>query len=229
VPLLRPSLARFVGMVFLPAFLHIQVHIHLHHRFHGPPIDYVTVALAAAASFLGVPGPGESVLIGAGILAAHHKLDIGSIVVVAFLAATAGGIIGWAVGHKLGRAVVTAPGPLLRARLWAVRRGDAVFERYTVTAILLAPSWVAGINRVKAGVYNVVNVLSAAAWAAGLGLGGYFAGPPVIDAVSDLGTVAESVLAAVIVLGGAFALWRHHRHRLLRGLKRPPTDPSETS
>jgi hypothetical protein len=51
----------------------------------------------------------------------------------------------------------------------------------------------------------------------------------VIDAVNDLGTVAESIIAALIVLGVAYAVWRKHRHRLLRAIKRPPTDPSGTS
>ena len=54
------------------------LHIHLHHQFHGPPFDYVGLAVAAAASWIGVPGPGEPVLIAAGVLAAKHKLDLGS-------------------------------------------------------------------------------------------------------------------------------------------------------
>ncbi len=196
---LRQRLARAALAAPAPALLHI--HLHFHHGFHGPPFDYAGLALAAGASWLGLPGPGEPVLIAAGILAARHKLDIGSVVLVAFLAAAAGGLLGWLLGRWAGRAVLTAPGPLLSARLWAVRRGDAVFERYTILAILIAPSWTAGINRVPAPIYNVVNLVSAAAWAAGLGLGAYFIGPPVIDLVSDLGTIAETVLAVALVLG----------------------------
>ena len=58
--------------------------LRLHHHFHGPPIDYGALAAAAAASWIGVPGPGEPVLIAAGVFAAQHRLDIVSVLVVAW-------------------------------------------------------------------------------------------------------------------------------------------------
>jgi membrane protein DedA with SNARE-associated domain len=227
---LRRRLIRAALAVPAPALLHF----HIHHHFHGPPFDYATLAVAAAASWIGLPGPGEPILIAAGILAARHKLDIGSVVLVAFLAAAAGGLAGWLIGRVAGRAVITAPGPLLSARLWAVRRGDEAFERYTVLAILIAPSWVAGINRVPATIYNVVNLITALVWSLGLGLGAYFVGPPVIDVVGDLGSITEAILAAVVVIGVAAGLrrWLRNRRRRRDHPESPevdPTSPSETS
>jgi membrane protein DedA with SNARE-associated domain len=205
----RHHLARAALAVPVPALLH------LHHHFHGPPFDYAGLAAAAAASWVGLPGPGEPILIAAGVLAAHHKLDIGSVILVAFLAAAAGGLAGWLIGRVAGRALLTAPGPLRRVRLWAVERGDEVFERYTVAAILLAPSWVAGINRVGATVYNVVNLVSAAVWAGGLGLASYLLGPPVIDLVGDMGTLLE-ILFGVLVAAVVIASLRRRRRRRRR-------------
>jgi membrane protein DedA with SNARE-associated domain len=229
---LRRRLIRAAWAVPAPALLHI--HLHLHHGFHGPPFDYAGLAAAAAASWFGLPGPGEPVLIAAGILAARHQLDIGSVVVIAFAAAAVGGAVGYVIGRVAGRAVVTAPGPLLSARLWAVRRGDAAFARYTVIAILVAPSWAAGINRVPAMTYNLVNLVSAALWAAGLGLGAYFVGPPVIEVVSDLGSVLEAILAVAVIIGAAEGLrrWLRIRRRRREGAEetdggaRAPSDPS---
>ncbi len=83
---LRRRLIRAALAVPVPALLHF----HIHHHFHGPPFDYATLAVAAAASWIGLPGPGEPILIAAGILAARHKLDIGSVLIVAFLAAAGG-------------------------------------------------------------------------------------------------------------------------------------------
>jgi membrane protein DedA with SNARE-associated domain len=229
---LRPRLIRAALAVPAPALLHF--HVHLHHHFHGPPFDYAGLAVAAAASWIGLPGPGEPVLIAAGILAARHKLDIGSVLLVAFAAAVAGGVVGWLIGRVAGRAVLTAPGPLLSARLWAVRRGDEAFERYTVMAILIAPSWAAGINRVPATTYNIVNIIAAMVWSLGLGLGAYLVGPPVIDVVNDLGSVTEAILAAVLIIGAVEGLRRWLRNRRRRG-KHPepgevgPTTPSGTS
>ena len=141
--------------------------LHLHHHFHGPEVDYVGLAVGAAASWAGLPGPGEPLLIAAGVLAAQHKLDIGSVVFVAWAAATAGGIVGWLIGLGAGRALVTAPGPLLGPRVRAVERGERIFERYPIAAIVLTPAWVAGINRVRGRVYQPVNAVTALLWAKG--------------------------------------------------------------
>src|SRR5205085_9867829 len=96
----------------------------LHHHFHGPPIDYAGLAAAAAASWIGLPGPGEPVLIAAGVFAAKHKLDIGEVLLVAWLAAMGGGIAGWLIGMKAGRVVLTTRGPCQRGRLKALEGGE---------------------------------------------------------------------------------------------------------
>ncbi len=100
--------------------------------------------MASFASWAGAPGPGEPVLFAGGVLAADHRLDIGSVLAVAFVTAVAGGVAGWAVGLKAGRALLTAPGPLRRLRLGALERGEEVFKRYVAWPMFLAPSWLAG-------------------------------------------------------------------------------------
>ena len=186
---------------------------------HGPPIDYVGLAAAAAASWVGLPGPGEPVLIAAGVLAARHRLSLSDVLLVAWVAATLGGIGGWLIGLIAGRSLMTAPGPLRRMRLAAMRRGDEVFARYPVVAVLLTPSWVAGIHRVGTGLYMLINVLGAAAWAVGIGLGAYFAGPAVLDSVNDFGLATTLLLGALIVAVVVAELVRRRR-------RAGPTDPS---
>lgn len=193
------------------------LHVHLRHpHFHGPPFDYVGLAAAAAASWLGVPGPGEPVLIAAGVLAAHHKLSIAEVILVAWVAATLGGTAGWLIGLKAGRAILTAPGPLLHLRLRAVERGEEVFDRYPVAAIIVCPTWVAGIHRVGPVLFNVVNVVSAFVWAAGIGLGAYFVGPAVIDAVQDVGVATAIGLGILIALASVWEIRRRRERRIRR-------------
>lgn len=206
----RRSLSLAVWLI-APALLHL--HIHLHHKFHGPPFDYVGLAAAAAASWVGLPGPGEPVLLAAGLLAARHQLDLASVLVVAFLAATGGGVVGWLVGLKLGRAVFTAPGPLRAMRIRTVERGEEIFARHPVTAILLTPAFVAGIHRVRGSVYHPVNVASAAAWTAIIGVGGYLLGPVVLDVFDDAGTVATIIVVAVAGAGVVETMRRRRRTR----------------
>jgi membrane protein DedA with SNARE-associated domain len=199
------------------ALLHDLLQFHLgavaRHRVEGPAVDYYGVAAAAAASWIGVPGPGEPVLIAAGVLAAKHKLDLTTVLLVAWAAATTGGILGWAIGLKAGRGLLTAPGPLRGLRLRAVERGERVFERYAVVAVLLTPSWIAGIHRVRSSVYQPTNAAAAAVWAGGIGIGSYLAGPAVIDVVNDFGLGTSVIVAVVILAGVGLELTRRHRLR----------------
>jgi membrane protein DedA with SNARE-associated domain len=191
----------------LIATLHIHL-THLFHHVHGPAFDYIGVAIACFASWAGLPGPGESLLLAAGVFAAKHKLDISPLLAVAFVGATLGGIVGWLFGWFGGRSVLVAPGPLRSFRLDAVRRGEMAFKRVEVVAILLTPSWVAGIYRARPGVYNLVNVTSAIVWTLAIGIGGYYIGPPVLEFISDFGTAGTVVAIAVVVVGVGLALRR---------------------
>jgi membrane protein DedA with SNARE-associated domain len=187
--------------------------LRLHHHFHGPPIDYVTLGAAAAASWIGGPGPGESILIAAAVFAAKHKLDIASVLFVAWLGATAGGVGGWLIGMRAGRALRSTRGPLHTMRMHALARGDDVFKRFTVLAVVLTPSWVAGIHHVRAAVYLPVNAASAALWACGIGLGAFYVGPTIVELVDDLGLVTAIALVVLVAAVAGAEIVRRRRHR----------------
>jgi membrane protein DedA with SNARE-associated domain len=187
------------------------LHLHVFHHVHGPAFDYVGVALAAFASWVGLPGPGEAVLLAASIYAAKHKLDITPVILMAWVGATFGGIVGWLIGLKGGRLVLTAPGPLRSIRLDAVAQGERAFKRLEAVAIFLTPSWVAGIHRARPGIYNLVNAASALAWAVAIGVGGYYIGPPVVEFVNDLGTAG--LIVAVALVAGAVTMVVIRRQR----------------
>jgi membrane-associated protein len=199
--------------VILKALLVSVAAVRFRHHFHGPPVDYYGVAAAAAASWIGVPGPGEPVLITAGIFAARHKLDIASVLLVAWAGATAGGVAGWLIGMKAGRVVLTKPGPLLRMRRKALARGDEIFGRFAVIAILLTPSWIAGIHRVRAAVFLPTNAAGAVLWAVGIGLGAFYVGPAVVDVVSDLGWVTVAAVVVLVAAGIATEIMRRRRRQ----------------
>lgn len=187
------------------------LHLHFHH-FHGSSLDYEGLAAAAFASWVGLPGPGEPLLIAAGVLAAQGKLDLTETLVVAFVAALLGGIAGWLIGIWMGRAILERPGPLLDWRKRALRRGEEVFERYPAFAVLMTTSWIAGINRADTSVFMLWNAVGAAIWALSIGLGAYFVGPPIVDFVNDLGWI--TVVGVVGLVVAALALefgWRRRR------------------
>ncbi len=86
-------------------------------------------------------------------------------------------------------------------------------------AINLTPSLIAGIHGVPPSRYIPINAFSAAVlWAVPIGLGAYFAGPPIIDFVNDVGWVIIAGLVLLVlstVSGGLLG-------RRLRRARRPP-------
>jgi membrane protein DedA with SNARE-associated domain len=200
--------ARSIGLIFLA----IHVHFHFIHRgVPAPSIDYAALAIGSFASWAGVPGPGEPLLIAAAIVAAKHKLDLTPVLAWAFVGASAGGIVGWLGGLYAGRTVMTAPGPLRKLRLKAVERGEEVFARFTVIAILVTPAWVAGIHRVGAVVYLITNEVSALVWAVGIGVAAYYVGPPVLDVLSDIGWISVVGIGVLLAAGILFEVRRRRR------------------
>ena len=190
---------------------HLTVGASTGHHLRHESFDFAGLALAAAASWIGIPGPGEPVLIAAGVLASQHRLALVPVLLVAWLAATAGGMIGWLVGLKGGRALLTGPGPLRSMRIRAIGRGEELFARHPVIGILLAPSWIAGINRARPAIYVPINVVTAAMWAAGVGIGAYLAGPAVLDVVNDVGSVTGILLVVLVLTAIGLEVSRRHR------------------
>jgi membrane protein DedA with SNARE-associated domain len=196
------------GLLLLGLAVHLT-----HHPLKGPPFDYGALALGAGASWIGLPGPGEPLLIAAGILAADHRLDIVSVLLVAFAAAWVGGTAGWLIGRKVGRGLLTRPGPLGSLRLRLLDSGDRIFQRYVAIAVFLAPSFAAGIHRVRTPVYLFWNTFWAVLWTVGIGLGAFYAGPPIVDLVGDLGWVS---LGGLVVLVAAIVWLTVVRRRAAR-------------
>jgi membrane protein DedA with SNARE-associated domain len=183
----------------------------LRHHVHDPAVDYVGVFLAAGASWIAIPGPGEAALIAAGISAAHGRLDLAAVLAVAWAGATAGGAGGWVLGILAGRGVLTATGPLHQWRLAMIARGERFYERYGPLAVLFTPSWAAGIHAMRPSRFLAFNTLSALAWALSIGLGAYFVGPSITDIVADAGTAGSIVLGVLIALAVVLVLKRRAR------------------
>jgi membrane protein DedA with SNARE-associated domain len=196
----------------------LHVHLHFLHHLKGATIDYVGLAVTACVSWIIGIGPGEPVVVAAGVVAAKHKLDIAPVVFWAWIGAAVGGVIGWLVGMAAGRTVLTAPGPVRQLRINAVQHGERLFKAREAVAILFTPSWVAGINRSRPALYLPINVISALAlWAAPLAIGAYFIGPPIIDLFDDVGLIATIVIvvaAAALVVAEIFRRRRRSIGRL---------------
>lgn len=180
----------------------------VHHHTRASGVDYVGVFLAAGVSWVALPGPGEAALIAASISAAHGRLDLASVLAVAWAGAIAGGTAGWIIGVKGGRGLLTAPGPLHHLRLALIARGDRFYERYGPLAVLFTPSWIAGIHDMRWSRFLPANAVAGLAWALGFGLAAYYVGPSITDIAADAGLAGGLLVGALFVLAVGLALRR---------------------
>ena len=181
-------------------------------------LGYALPAIIGLES-LGVPSPGETALILASVLASEGKLQIWLVIVIATASAIAGDNLGYLLGHKLGRRVLTAPGPMQARRTEVIDAGDRFFAKHGPKAVFIgrwialvrfAVAWLAGIDHMPFRTFFVYNALGAITWATAYGLVGFYAGKAAADAITKYGVFAALALAAVII---AFVGWHVIRER----------------
>src|SRR5919202_3870273 len=182
-------------------------------------LGYVALGALIGLETMGIPLPGETALISAGILASEGHLRIELVILVAAGAAIVGDNVGFWIGRRGGRKLLELPGPLARHRARVLRRGEEIFRRHggkTVffgrwfSGLRIASAWLAGVNRMPWGQFLVFNALGGIAWAVSVGLLSYWAGHSADDVLKVVGVGGLGV--ALVVLG-AFVLWRWRRSR----------------
>lgn len=179
-------------------YIHLPVVSHI--RVRGPAIDYVGLFLLAALSGIGVNGFGEAALIAAGVYVARHHIPVGPVVLIAAAGSFGGGVVGFIIGKRGGRALLTASGPLARLRRRLLEHSEEVYHHYDVLAILIMPSWTAGVHRIGWLKFLWLNLASSVIWAGALGLGAFYLGSRVTTEFSgEIGWIVGGV-AVILVL-----------------------------
>lgn len=159
---------------------------------------------AECGLLLGFLLPGDTVLFGAGLLAAAPGSGVNIVVLVvgAFLAATLGNEVGYRTGRRYGRSWLESRES--GRALAQLRRTEAFYERYGWFSVVLARwiPWVRTFTPLVAGTaamphrsYTSANVVGALSWAVALPIVGYFA-----YALPVLRTIAFSIAGIFITL-----------------------------
>jgi membrane protein DedA with SNARE-associated domain len=195
----------------VPAPLFLAIHVA--HRLHSRGVGYTAIGLAAFASWAGLPGPGEAALIAGAAFAARHRLDIVEVELVALSCAFVGGLVGFFLGLKFGASLAERPGPLLQARKRALKAGERFYERWGPVAVLLTPSWVAGIHRVRTLPFILFNLVASVIWAAMYGLTTYVVGRKVAAVFGEIGQWATAAVIVGAVGVATLAIVRRRRKR----------------
>lgn len=180
-------------------------------------LGYLILFGLVGAESTGVPVPGETALITAGVLSRHGEFNIELVIAIAAAAAIIGDNVGYLIGRKGGRALLLKPGPLLRHRKKVIEHGEPFFQRHGPKAVFLgrwfaglriAAAWLAGINHMDWKVFLFWNALGGIAWATSVGLVAYMLGPTAEHLFKVFGLVG---VAVVVVIVAGFLIWRRFR------------------
>jgi len=172
---------------------------------------YVAVFLLVAIGWAGVPAIGGAVIAGAAVLASQGKLDFGGVLVTSILATEAGGLAGYAIGIRWGRALLDHPGPGLDRRQRALAGGEALYAKWGRLAVFFTPVLVSGIVRMKYSQFVIWNLIAGAVYVLSVGPAAYGAGK-VTSGQASLGAVG-SLLGGIAVGVAAFLLARRYYRR----------------
>jgi membrane protein DedA with SNARE-associated domain len=188
-----------------------------------------------AIESLGIPLPGETMLIAASLYAgATHRLSIELIIVIAAAAAIIGDNIGFWIGHWGGYRLLVRYGKYIRLDVGRVKLARYLFRRHGgkvvffgrfVSVLRTYAAFLAGSARMSWPPFLAFNAAGGVVWATAWGIAAYFAG----DRIQRLGTPVDIALGivafAVVVL--LVLLLRRKEHDLMEQAERAMPGPLE--
>ena len=185
---------------------------------YGLVLLFVLIAMESA----GVPLPGETALITAGVLAARGDMDIVEVIVVAAAAAIIGDNVGYWVGRLGGRRLLERWEPLERHAGRVLPWSERFFKRHGAKTIFLGrffavlrvtAAWLAGISRMHWWRFFLWNAAGGICWAVLVGLVSYYLGRAAAEAINRYGLIAGVAIVALVVLGAL--VFRFIRRRMV--------------
>jgi membrane protein DedA with SNARE-associated domain len=179
---------------------------------------YFAVAGLIALESLGLPLPGETLLIGASAYAAaRHGLNIWGVVAAATAGAIIGSVVAFWLGKKFGYAVLSRYGRYvwiterrIKVAEYLFRRhgGKIVFFGRFVVLFRSLAGLLAGAERMDWRRFLLFNILGALVWASVYGFCTFFFAEEVRTLAAPV-SITLGVAAAIVVIGGLIWAKRH--------------------
>lgn len=173
----------------------------------GSAAAYVALAALVGGESAGLPIPGETSLLAAAVLAAEGRLELPLVVGIAAAAAIVGDNVGYLIGRRGGRRLLTRDGRWEQGRRRLLTGTEAFFDRHGAKAVFLARwapgvrvtgAWFAGAARMRWPRFVLWNALGGIAWATSVGLAGYLFGKTASAIVGAAGVALLVLLAAIV-------------------------------
>lgn len=178
---------------------------------------YLAVGAVVLVEDFGVPAPGETILLAAGVYAGAGRLDIVAVAVIAFAAAVAGDNIGYLIGrsggrafvHRWGRYVLLTPKRFEAAEAFFTRHGGKIVTvaRF-VEGLRQANGIIAGTTGMRWRRFLAFNALGAALWVGLWTTLAYLTGSHITAVYDEIRRYEPYVLLAAALVVAGFAV-RH--------------------
>jgi membrane protein DedA with SNARE-associated domain len=170
---------------------------------------YWAVALLVGAESVGVPLPGETILIVAAIYAGHtHKLAVWVLFLVAAAAAIVGDNIGFWIGDKGGYKLLRRYGHYVRVDEPKLKIGRYLFDRHGgkvvffgrfVSILRTYAAFLAGTNRMQWRRFLVYNAAGGITWAGIYTFVAYNVGNSLRKASGTINWILGGVAAVAVI------------------------------
>jgi membrane protein DedA with SNARE-associated domain len=194
---------------------------------------YWAVVVFVGIESIGIPLPGETMLVAAAIYAgASHQLSIELVIAAAIAGAVMGDNIGYAIGYfggyrlllRYGRYIGLHQRRVKLARYIFLEHGPKVvfFGRF-VSVLRIYAAFLAGTARMPWWRFLVFNAAGGITWALAYGLGGFFLGQQLNRVSRPFSFVAAGLAVVAIVVLTVFL--RRNEHRLEQEAERALPGP----
>jgi membrane protein DedA with SNARE-associated domain len=182
---------------------------------------YAIVVALVLAEGIGLPLPGETALITAAAFSAQsHRLSILGVIVASFIGATTGGMGGYWIGRSGGLPFLTRYGHRFGISMERIAKSRKFFTEHGPKAVFLArfiaivrmfAGILAGVTKMRFGVFFVWNALGALVWSILFGTLGYLFGNNLPKLEHLVGRTSLIVFGIVVVVG--LLVWHHRSSR----------------
>ncbi|MGH2982123.1 MAG: DedA family protein [Solirubrobacterales bacterium] len=169
-------------------------------------LGYAVLFGILLAEYAGLPLPGETVLLGAVVLAGAGHLALPLVVLLAIAGAILGDCLGYEIGRRGGRLLLLRPGPFVARRHRMLHGAERFFSRYGEAAVFLS-RWVpcaryltpltAGAAQMRWHRFLFFNITGGIVWVASLAAIATYFGPAGAATVSAFGLVVAIASAIV--------------------------------
>jgi membrane protein DedA with SNARE-associated domain len=189
---------------------------------------YWAVLIVVAAESMGVPAPGETMLLAGSVYAgATHRLEVALVIAAAAAGAILGDNLGFLIGRSGGSRLLHRYGRYLRLDGRRLRLVQYLFHRHggkvvffgRFVAVLRAwAAFLAGTSGMPWGRFLTFNAAGGIVWASVMGLAGYAFGSIVLGLGGLI--AASSTALAVVIMAAVLMVLRRNEQRLQRAADR---------